>query len=147
MNSTSFTCVNNCKICDLYGAIWDFMQTCLIGNTAFESKNRLLGRAKQSLRRSEQSFRRSEQTLLRSEQLKPDEAVIHHLGSKCNLVNLKLHVDSSYNYRFSVRKLTKQSNSTRYRRDHELSRLPLKKIILAIHAKKFLVLLLNHYFS
>ena len=72
MNSTSFTCVNNSKICDLYGAIWDFMQTCLIGNTAFESKNRLLGGAKQSLRRSELSFRRSEQTLLRSEQLKPD---------------------------------------------------------------------------
>ena len=81
MNSTSFTCVNNCKICDLYGAIWDFMQTGLIGNTAFKRENKLLGRAKQSLRRSEQSFRRSEQTLLRSEQLKPDEAVIHHLGS------------------------------------------------------------------
>ena len=125
MNSISFTCVNNSKICDLYGAIWDFMQTCLIGNTAFKRENKLLGRAKQS-------FRRSEQTLLRSEQLKPDEAVTHHLGSKCNLVNLKLHVDCSYNYRFSVRKLTKQSNSTRYRRDHELSRLPLKKIILAM---------------
>ena len=105
MNSTSFTCVNNSKICDLYGAIWDFMQTCLIGNTAFKKENKLLERAKQSLRGSEQ-------TLLRSEQLKPNEAVIHHLGSKCNLVNLKLHVDSSYNYRFSVRKLTKQSNST-----------------------------------
>ena len=131
MNSTSFTCVNNCKICDLYGAIWDFMQTGSIGNTAFKRENKLLG-SKQSLRRSEQSFRRSEKTLLRSEQLKPDEAVIHHLGSKCNLVNLKLHVDSSYNYRFSVRKFTKQSNSTRYRRDHELSRLPLKKIILAM---------------
>ena len=58
--------------------------------------------------------------------------MIHHLGSKCNLVNLKLHVDSSYKYRFSVRKLTKQSNSTRYRRDRALSRLPLKKIILAM---------------
>ena len=97
----------------------DFMQTCLIGNTASKRENKPLGRAKQSLRRSEQSFRRSEQTLLRSEQtllryeqLKPDKAVIHHLGSKCNLVNLKLHVYSSYNYRFSVRKLTKQSNST-----------------------------------
>ena len=33
MNSTSFTCVNNSKICDLYGATWDFMQTCLIGNS------------------------------------------------------------------------------------------------------------------
>ena len=96
-----------------------------MGNTAFKRENKLLGRAKQSLRRSEQSF-------WRSEQLKPDEAVIHHLGSKCNLVNLKLHVHSSYNYRFSVRKLTKQSNSTRYRRDHGLSRLPLKKIILAM---------------
>ena len=103
-----------------------------MGNTAFKRENKLLGRAKQSLRRSEQSFWRSEQTLLRSEQLKPDEAVIHHLGSKCNLVNLKLHVHSSSNYKFSVRKLTKQSNSTRYRRDHELSRLPLKKIILAM---------------
>ena len=134
MNSASFTCVNNSKICDFYGAIWNFMQTCLIGNTAFKRENKPLGRAKQSLRRSEQSFRRSEQTLLRSEQLKPDEVVIHlhHLGSKCNLINLKLHVDSSYNYRFSVRKLTKQSNSTRYRRDQELSRLPLKKIILAM---------------
>ena len=89
-----------------------------MGNTAFKRENKLLGRAKQSL--------------LRSEQLKPDEAVIHHLGSKCNLVNLKLHVHSSYNYRFSVRKLTIQSNSTRYRRDHELSRLPLKKIVLAM---------------
>ena len=127
MNSTSFTCVNKSKICDLYGAIWDFMQTCLIGNTAFKRENKLLRRVKQSLRRSEQTF-------LRSEQLKPDEAVIHHLGSKCNMVNLKLHVHSSYNYRFSGRKLTKQSNSTRYRRDHELSRLPLKKIILAMRS-------------
>ena len=106
----------------------------------FKRENKPLRRAKQTLQRSEQSFRRSEQTLLRSEQtrlrserLKPDEAVIHHLGSKCiNLVNLKLHVHSSYNYRFSVRKLTKQSNSTRYRRDHEPSRLPLKKIILTM---------------
>ena len=127
----------------------DFMQTCSIGNTAFKRENKPLGRAKQSLRksnqslrRSEQSFRRSEQTLLRSEQtllrseqLKPDEAVIHHLGSKCNLVNLKLHVHSSYNCRFSVRKLTKQSNSTRYTRDHEPSRLPLKKIILAMRKR------------
>ena len=120
----------------------DFMQTCLIGNTAFKRENKPLGRAKQSLRksnqslrRSEQSFRRSELTLLRSEQLKPDEAVIHHLGSKCNLVNLKLHVHSSYNCRFSVRKLTKQSNSTRYTRDHEPSRLSLKKIILAMRKR------------
>ena len=83
----------------------DFMQTCLIGNTAFKRENKPLGRAKQS-------FRGSEQILLRSEQLKPDEAVTQPLGSKCNLVNLKLHVHSSYNYKFSVRKLTKQSNST-----------------------------------
>ena len=83
----------------------DFMQTCLIGNTAFKRENKPLGRA-------EQSFRRLEQTLLRYEQLKPDEAVIQHLGIKCKLVNLKLHVHSSYNYKFSVRKLTKQSNST-----------------------------------
>ena len=116
------------------------------GNTAFKRETKPLGRAKQSLRRSNQSLRRSEQsfrrleqtllrseqTLLRSEQLKPDETVIHHLGSQCNLVNLKLHVYSSYNYRFSVRKLTKQSNSTRYMRGHEPSRLPLKKIILAM---------------
>ena len=74
------------------------MQTCLIGNTGFKRENKPLRWAKQSLRRSEQ-------TLLRYEQLKPDEAVIHHLGSKCNLVNLN-------NYRFSVRKLIKQSNST-----------------------------------
>ena len=92
MNSTSFTCVNNSKICDLYGAIWDFMQTCLIGNTAFKRENKLVGRVKQSLRRSEQSFRRSEQSFLRSEQLKPDEAVIHHLGSKCNMVTCRYYM-------------------------------------------------------
>ena len=121
MNSTSFICVNNSKICDLYGAIF---YTNILGNTAFKRTNKPLWRAKQSLRRSKQ--------------LKPDKAdVIHHLGSiKCNLVNLKLHVHSSCTYRFSVRKLTKQSNSTRYRRDCEPSRLPLKKIILAMRKRK-----------
>ena len=149
MNSTSFICVNNSKICDLYGAIF---YTNILGNTAFKRANKPLWRAKQSLwrsqqslrrsnqslRRSNQSLRRSNQSLRRSKQLKPDEAdVIHHLGSiKCNLVNLKLHVHSSCTYRFSVRKLTKQSNSTRYRRDREPSRLPLKKIILAMRKRK-----------
>ena len=142
MNSTSFICVNNSKICDLYGTIF---YTNILGNTAFKRANKPLWRAKQSLRRSQQSLRRSNQSLRRSnqslrrsKQLKPDEAdVIHHLGSiKCNLVNLKLHVHSSCTYRFSVRKLTKQSNSTRYRSDREPSRLPLKKIILAMRKRK-----------
>ena len=142
MNSTSFICVNNSKICDLYGAIF---YTNILGNTAFKRANKPLWRAKQSLRRSQQSLRRSSQSLRRSnqplwrsKQLKLDKAgVIHHLGSiKCNLVNLKLHVHSSCTYRFSVRKLTKQSNSTRYRRDREPSRLPLKKIILAMRKRK-----------
>ena len=61
--------------------------------------------------------------------------MIQHLVSKCDLVHLK-HVHSSYSYRFSVRKLTKQPNSTRYRRDREPSRLPLKKIILAMRKRK-----------
>ena len=51
---------------------------------------------------------------------------IHRLVSKSiNLVHLK-HVhstDSGYNYRFSVRMLTKQPNSTRCRRGREPSRL------------------------
>ena len=64
MNFTSFTSVNNSKICDLYGAIF---YTNMLGNMAFKRENKPLRRAKQ--------------TLLRSEQLKPDEAVIHHLGS------------------------------------------------------------------
>ena len=193
MNSTSFTCVNDSKICDLYRAIFC---TNIFGNTAFERANKSLWRAirllkkanqplrranqslrrskqslrrskeslrrsKQSLRRSQQSLRRSKQSLRRSkqslrrsnqsltrskqslrssEQLKPDEADgIHPLVSKSiNLVHLK-HVhstDSSYNYRFSVRKLTKQPNSTRCRRDREPSRLPLKKIILAMRKRK-----------
>ena len=61
--------------------------------------------------------------------------MIQHLVSKCDLVDLK-HVHSSYSYRFSVRKLTKQPNSTRYRRDREPSRLPLKKIILSMRKRK-----------
>ena len=69
-----------------------------------------------------------------------DEAdAIHPLVSKSiNLVHLK-HVhstDSSYNYRFSVRMLTKQPNSTRCRRDRETSRLSSKKIILAMRKRK-----------
>ena len=58
--------------------------------------------------------------------------------SKCNLVYIKqVHsTDSSYNYRFSVRKLTKQPNSTQWTRDREPSRLPLKKIILAMRKRK-----------
>ena len=93
MNSTSFTCFNNSKICDLYGPYGFYAN---MFNTEYGLLNKPLGRAKQSLRRSnqslrrsEQSFRRSEQTLLRSEQtllrfeqLKPDEAVIHHLIRK-----------------------------------------------------------------
>ena len=117
MNSTSFICVNNSKICDLYGAIF---YTNIFGNMAFKRANKPLWRiikrperANKPLRSAKQSLLRSNPSLRRSKQLKPDEAdVIHHLGSiKCNLVNLKLHVHSSCNYRFSVRKLTK-SNST-----------------------------------
>ena len=198
MNSSSFTCVNNSKICDLYGAIF---YTNILGNTTLKranialwrgikllmTSNEHLRRAKQSLRRSKQSLRRSKQSLRRSnqslrrsnqslrrsnqslrrsnqslrrsnqplrnqrsnqslrrsnqplwksEQVKPDKAeVIQHLVSKCDLVHLK-HVHSSYSYRFSVRKLTKQPNSIRYRRDREPSRLPLKKIILAMRKRK-----------
>ena len=64
--------------------------------------------------------------------------MIHPQVSKCNLVHLKqVHsTDSSYNYRFSVRKFTKQPNSTRWRRHREPSRLPLKKIILAMRKRK-----------
>ena len=154
MNSSIFTCVNNSKICDLYGAIF---YTNILGNTTLKRANialwrgikllttsneplrrakQSLWRSKQSLRRSNQFLRRSNQPLRRSEQVKPDKAeVIQHLVSKCDLVHLK-HVHSSYSYRFSVRKLTKQPNSTRYRRDREPSRLPLKKIILAMRKRK-----------
>ena len=101
MNSSSFTCVNNSKICDLYGAIF---YTNILGNTTLKranialwrgmklltTSNEPLRRTKQSLRRSNQPLRRSNQPLRRSEQVKPDKAeVIQHLVSKCDLVHLK----------------------------------------------------------
>ena len=68
-----------------------------------------------------------------------DADAIHRLVSKSiNLVHLK-HVhstDSGYNYRFSVRMLTKQPNSTRCRRGREPSRLHSKKIIYISYEKK-----------
>ena len=112
-------------------SLWRSKQSLWRSKQSLRRSKQSLWRSKQSLRRSKQSFPKSKQSLQKSEQLKPNEGdVINPQVSKCNLVHLKqVHsTDSSCNYRFSVRKLTKQPNGTRWRRDREPSRLPLKKL-------------------
>ena len=102
-----------------------------------------LRRSKQSLRRAKQSLRRPNQSLRRSEQANTYNIVYlyrpHSSYIKC------INSDhSACSCRSTVRKLTKQANAKRSR-DRAPSRLPLKRIILAMRKRKNRSFL-KHYF-
>ena len=117
------------------------------------SNAKSLRRAKQSLRRTNQSLRRSKLSLRRTNQSLRRSEVIHEQNIY-NIVHLcRTHssyikcINSdhcAYSCRSTVRKLTKQANAKRTR-DRAPSRLPLKRIILAMRRRKN-TSFLKHYF-
>ena len=88
-----------------------------------------------SLRRSKQSLRRAKQSLRRPEQANTYNIVhLYHTRSYIGCINSD-HCGCSC--RSSVRKLTiKKANAIKRSRDRALSRLPLKRIILAMRKRK-----------
>ena len=116
--------------------------------------NQSLRRSNQSLRRSNQSLDRSNQSLQRT-QNKPQEKngyqqstkpAANHNQSKnykmshCNCARSSIVTcinsdDSAHKCRLSVQQLTKQPH-VKQSRDREPSRLPLKRIVLALRKRK-----------
>ena len=134
----------------------------LVSSQSLRRAKQSLRRAKQSLRRSKQSLRRSNAKSLRraklslrrtNQSLRRSEEVIHEQNIY-NIVHLcRTHssyikcINSdhcAYSCRSTVRKLTKQANAKRTR-DRAPSRLPLKRIILAMRRRKN-TSFLKHYF-
>ena len=101
-----------------------------------------LRRSKQSLRRSKQSLRRPNQSLRRSEQANTYN-IVHLYSSYIKCINSG-HCACACSCRSTLRRLTKQANVKRSR-DRAPSRLPLKRIILAMRKRKNR-LFLKHYF-
>ena len=134
--------------------------------------NQSLRRSNQSLRRSNQSLRRSNQSLWRSNQSlertqnKPQEkngyqpstkpAVSHNQSINYEMSHYKCAPhsigtcinsdDCAHQCRLSARQLTKQPHVKRIR-DREPSRLPLKRIVLALRKRKNRSFLKQHFLN
>ena len=98
---------------------------------------------KQSLRRSKQSLRRANQSLRRSEQANTYN-IVHLYRTHSSYIKCINSDHSACSCRSTVRKLTKQANANRSR-NRAPSRLPLKRIILAMRKRKNRSFL-KHYF-
>ncbi|XP_028410670.1 uncharacterized protein LOC114538965 [Dendronephthya gigantea] len=154
MNSNILTSANDGTssiFCELHGSIiYTLRKNLRLRAKPFQRTYEPLRRAKQPLRRAKQPLRRAnqslwrtiEQSLRRSMQLESQKRKLLHsrpVHSSCiKCINSDRCV-CKCNYRFSVRSCARklsQPNMKRFRRDREPSRLPLKRIILAMRKRK-----------